>query len=253
ANDTDLDGDSLTITAVNNAVDGTVTLNDNGTTDDSSDDTIIFTPNKSFSGSTNFEYTVSDNQNETDVGLVTVIIPNNIDGNNKDNNLEGAENKDIIRGLKGDDTLKGFAGDDILKGGKGQDQLNGGSGDDFIKGGKGKDQLDGGIGNDGLLGGKNQDILVGGEGNDFLNGGAGADILTGGAGADNFYIDGNSSVKDIITDFNLGEGDRITTFNNLLFKDLSFSGSDILFKDTVLATLEGFDTTSLNSNHFYAI
>lgn len=271
ANDTDLDGDSLTITAVNNAVDGSVTLNENGTTDDFSDDTIIFTPNKDFTGSASFEYTVTDNQGGNDIGLVNVIIPNNIDGSSEDDNLEGSDSKDIIRGLKGNDTLKGFAGDDILKGGKGKDELFGNTGDDYLVGGKGEDnlfgeegndflesgngknKLDGGIGNDGLLGGDNQDILIGGEGNDFLNGGAGADILTGGIGADNFYLDGNSLITDIITDFNLGEGDRITTFNNLLFKDLSFSGNDILLGDKVLATLEGFNTNSLDESHFYAI
>ena len=46
---------------------------------------------------------------------------------------------------------------------------------------------------------------------------------------------------------------ELLPYNNLLFKDLSFSGNDILFGDTVLATLEGFDTTSFNSSHFYAI
>ncbi len=239
--------------------------------DDLSDDTIIFTPNKGFSGSASFEYTVSDNQGDNDIGLVTVAIPNNIDGSNEDDNLEGSDIKDIIRGLKGDDTLKGFSGDDILKGGKGKDELFGNAGDDILKGGKGadklfgeegndflesgngKNKLDGGIGNDGLLGGDHQDILIGGEGNDFLNGGAGADTITGGIGADNFYLDGNSSMKDIITDFNLGEGDRIITFNNLLFKDLSFSGNDILFGDKVLATLEGFETNSLDENNFHTI
>ncbi|WP_414622178.1 calcium-binding protein [Calothrix sp. CCY 0018] len=248
-NDTDKNGDSLTITAVNNAIGGTVTLNDNGTIDDSGDDTIIFTPNQD-NGNANFEYTVSDRQGGTDVGLVTVMIPNNIEGNDT---LKGFAGDDILKGGKGNDQIFGNAGNDLLLGGKGKDILVGDEGNDFLDGGKGKDQLYGGIGNDNLSGGKNQDILVGGEGNDFLNGGAGADTLTGGTGADNFYLDGNSSTKDIITDFNLGEGDRITTFNNLLFKDLSFSGNDILFGDTVLATLEGFDTTSFNSSHFYAI
>ncbi len=225
-NDSNLDGDSLIVTAVNNAIDGTVTLNDNGTINDSGDDTIIFTPNQDFNGNALFEYTVSDRQGATDVGLVTVKVHNNIDGTSSNDNLEGTDKNDLIRGFEGND---------------------------FLYGGNGNNQLDGGIGNDGLLGGKNQDILIGGEGNDFINGAVGADTLTGGTGADNFYLDGNSSATDIITDFNLGEGDRITTYNNLLFRDLSFSGNDILFGDTVLATLEGFDTTSLNSSHFYAI
>ncbi|MEO1375124.1 MAG: Ig-like domain-containing protein [Cyanobacteria bacterium J06635_10] len=270
-NDTDSDSKSLTITAVSNAHDGTVTLNDNGTPDKESDDTIIFTPNQDFSGNASFEYTAQDNQGGTDIGLVTVKVPNNIDGTRGDDNLEGTDNNDIFRGFEGNDTLTGFAGDDILKGGKGKDQLFGdagndnllgdegkdiivgGEGNDFLDGGKGNDQLYGGIGNDGLLGGEGKDILVGGEGNDFLNGAAGADTLTGGTGADIFYLDGNSSTKDTITDFNSAEGDRITTLNNLLFRDLSFVGNNILVGDTLLATLEGFDTTSLTSSHFTAI
>ena len=270
-NDNDDYSKSLTITAVNNAIDGTVTLNDNSTPDKESDDTIIFTPNQDFSGNASFKYTVSDNQGNSDIGLVTVKVPNNMDGTSGDDNLQGTDNDDIIRGFKGNDTLNGFAGDDILKGGKGKDQLVGGAGNDnlsggeekdiiiggegndFLDGDKGNDQLYGGIGNDGLLGGEGKDILVGGEGNDFLNGGAGADTLTGGTGADIFYLDGNSSTKDIIIDFNSEEGDRITTLNNLLFRDLSFAGNNILYGDILLATLEGFDTTSLNSSHFTAI
>ena len=270
-NDTDSEGDSLTITAVNNAIDGTVTLNQNGTPDDSTDDKIIFTPKPDFSGNTSFEYTLSDNQDNTDIGLVTVTITNNIDGNKEDDDLKGTDNNDIIRGFKGNDTINGFAGDDLLRGNRGKDELIGGAGDDnlfggdgidilignqgndFLSGGNGRDQLYGGIGHDGLLGGKGKDILVGGEGDDFINGGAGADTLTGGTGADNFYLDGKSSTSDIITDFDLEEGDKITTFNNLLFGDLSFSGNNILFGNIVLATLQGFDTTSLNSKDFYAI
>lgn len=270
-NDTDSNDDSLTITAVNNPTNGTVVLNDNGTIDDKSDDTIIFTPERNFDSNANFKYTVSDRQGGTDVAFVTVIISNNIDGTKFDDNLSGTDKKDHIRGLEGNDTLRGLAGNDILDGGKGKDKLIGGTGNDnlsggtgndilfgdegndFLDGGNGNNKLYGGIGNDGLLGGKNSDILVGGQGKDFLNGGAGEDTLTGGTGADVFFLDGNSSTKDIITDFNLGEGDRITTFNNLLLADLSFSGNNILFGDKVLATLEGFSTISLNSTDFFVI
>ncbi len=270
-NDTDSDGDSLTITNVNNAKNGTVTLNDNGTIDDPSDDTIIFAPNQNLDSNAYFEYTVSDRLGGTDVGLVTVIISNNIEGTKFDDILLGTDQKDNISALEGNDTLAGNQGNDILDGGKGNDEIYGGAGNDnlfgdegndilvgeegndFLDGGNGKNQLYGGIGNDGLLGGKNEDFLDGGAGADFLNGGAGADTLSGGAGADYFYLDGNSLTKDIITDFNLGESDRIITYNNLLFGDLSFSGNNILLGDTVLATLEGFDTSLLTSSDFLAI
>ncbi|MEO1558945.1 MAG: cadherin-like domain-containing protein, partial [Cyanobacteria bacterium J06632_19] len=116
-NDNDSDNDTLTIAAVNNAVNGTVVLNDNGTPDKSTDDTIIFTPNQDFKGNASFEYIVSDGKGGTDVGLVTAIIPNQIDGTKNDDYLEGTDSKDIILGFEGNDIVKGFGGNDILKGG----------------------------------------------------------------------------------------------------------------------------------------
>jgi cysteine-rich repeat protein len=64
ANDTDVDGDTLTITAVANATNGTVSLVGS---------TVTFTPTTGFSGTGTFEYTVSDGA-LTDTGLVTVTV-----------------------------------------------------------------------------------------------------------------------------------------------------------------------------------
>ncbi|WP_261818074.1 retention module-containing protein [Vibrio gallicus] len=61
-----------------------------------------------------------------------------------------------------------------------------------------------------IIGSSNDDELIGGEGDDILDGGLGADILTGGGGADSFIwqvID--DTVEDIITDFNVTDGDSI--------------------------------------------
>ena len=52
ANDTDLDGNSLTITAVDNPSNGEVTIDPEGN--------IIFAPESNFSGDASFEYTISD-------------------------------------------------------------------------------------------------------------------------------------------------------------------------------------------------
>ncbi|MCA9676404.1 MAG: tandem-95 repeat protein, partial [Myxococcales bacterium] len=64
ANDTDADGDALTVTAVGNALNGTVAL---------AAGTATFTPTAGFSGTASFEYTVSDGA-ATDTGLVTVTV-----------------------------------------------------------------------------------------------------------------------------------------------------------------------------------
>ena len=61
ANDTDPNGDALTITAVGNATNGTVTL-------DAQTGNVIFTPNAGYSGPASFTYTVSDGRGGTDYG-----------------------------------------------------------------------------------------------------------------------------------------------------------------------------------------
>ena len=116
ANDTDAENNSLSISAVANATNGTVVLNDNGTPTNFSDDTVTFTPNNNFSGNANFEYTVSDGNGGTDIGLVTVAVGQNIDGTNYPETLNGTPGDDKIRGLSGNDTLNGLAGNDILDG-----------------------------------------------------------------------------------------------------------------------------------------
>ncbi len=64
ANDTDVDGPMLAVTAVQNAVDGTAVL---GAT------TVTFTPALGFTGTATFEYVVSDGT-ASDVGTVTVTV-----------------------------------------------------------------------------------------------------------------------------------------------------------------------------------
>jgi hypothetical protein len=65
-NDTDLDGDSLTVTAVSQGAHGTVT--DNG------DGTVTYTANASAVCTDQFSYTVSDPDGAQDVGIVLVEI-----------------------------------------------------------------------------------------------------------------------------------------------------------------------------------
>ena len=59
-----------------------------------------------------------------------------------------------------------------------------------------------------LRGGAGQDRLIGGGGSDVLEGGAGVDELTGGRGADKFVL-AIGSGNDVITDFNVNDGDQI--------------------------------------------
>ena len=62
-------------------------------------------------------------------------------------------------------------------------------------------------GNDVIFGLSGNDVIFGDDGNDILFGNAGSNILTGGSGADIFALSSNGF--SCVTDFNVGEGDRI--------------------------------------------
>jgi Concanavalin A-like lectin/glucanases superfamily/Cadherin-like domain len=63
-NDKDSDNDKLAIANVNNAVNGSVKLDETGN--------VVFTPNSSFRGEASFEYTVSDGRGGEDIAKVTI-------------------------------------------------------------------------------------------------------------------------------------------------------------------------------------
>jgi serralysin len=86
--------------------------------------------------------------------------------------------------------------------------LFGDDGNDILNGNLGADTGDGGAGNDVVRGGQGNDLLTGGAGDDYMTGDLGDDTLTGGAGADTFRAFAGGG-RDVITDFNRAEGDRI--------------------------------------------
>ena len=66
SNDSDPDGDTLTVNAVTPPTNGSVLIN--------GDQTVSYTPASNFNGSDSFSYTVSDGQGATDTASVTVSI-----------------------------------------------------------------------------------------------------------------------------------------------------------------------------------
>lgn len=66
ANDTDAEGDALTVVGTTNPTDGTVTVN--------MDNTITYTPNANYHGTDSFTYTVSDGTNSSNAATVTITI-----------------------------------------------------------------------------------------------------------------------------------------------------------------------------------
>ncbi len=69
ANDTDIDGDPLTISSVGQPSNGTVVLNGDGS--------ITYTPNPGFSGTDSFSYTTSDGNGGTSTGTVSLNVAAN--------------------------------------------------------------------------------------------------------------------------------------------------------------------------------
>ncbi|MBN2513005.1 MAG: tandem-95 repeat protein, partial [Sedimentisphaerales bacterium] len=66
SNDSDSDGDSLTVTGVVNPANGTVVVN--------GDKTITYTPDGDYYGTDSFTYTVSDGKGGTDTAAVTITV-----------------------------------------------------------------------------------------------------------------------------------------------------------------------------------
>lgn len=74
ANDTDADGDILTITEVHHVEHGTVTIVDGDDADLLAGDAVLFTPDADYSGPASFEYCITDSNGGTDFANVSVNI-----------------------------------------------------------------------------------------------------------------------------------------------------------------------------------
>ncbi|MDN5377408.1 MAG: large repetitive protein, partial [Sulfurospirillum sp.] len=66
SNDTDSEGDALTITGVSDAQHGSVVLNNDGT--------ITFTPEENYSGEATFVYTITDSNGGIDTATVSILV-----------------------------------------------------------------------------------------------------------------------------------------------------------------------------------
>jgi Ca2+-binding RTX toxin-like protein len=185
-NDTDADGDALTVIA------DMVITPSGGTLVIGSDGIFKYTPAETFYGVETVSYEISDSRGGVSSSTLTVYVDQpiglRVGGSTNDAMTGGAEVKSFY-GNGGDDALAGGGGNDLLVGGAGRDTLSGDTGNDKLFGGEGKDTLKGGAGDDKLVGG------------------ADADTLTGGAGRDVFVLGPSTGVSDFdkITDFNVAE------------------------------------------------
>jgi len=230
ANDTDVDGDTLSVQRVSNAIGGTATLNSAGQ--------IVFTASATATGAASFDYTVSDGNGLTDTATVALTVNpatapggKTLIGTDSRDTLVGTAYDDIFYGKKGPDNLIGLAGNDTFKvnGDDGIDNIDGGLGYDRVLGGvlddtikvtsrlnnmRSIEEFDGGSGGfDKILatGGndvfdftdvvlKNIDLIALGDGNDCIISSRANDTIAGGDGHDTFVLR-HGGGHDVILDF----------------------------------------------------
>lgn len=221
ANDTDLDGDSLTLVSFTNPNSGGTLTRDGNT--------LTYTPPANFLGNDGFQYVVQDSQGGRTTGAVFIAVlqrgtpptpppgptppetptcdiflptptpgapnltldtlqgtasDNLLLGNTNNNEVLGLEGNDLIVGLAGNDNLSGNQGDDLIFGNQGNDFLQGGEGNDQLFGGRDNDFLEGNLGDDTISADLGNDSVLGNDGNDRIDGGSGNDVIDGGLGED---------------------------------------------------------------------
>ena len=190
--DSDPDGDTLSVVleTVSSLQGGTVVILANGN--------FTYTPASNFVGNDSFNYTLSDSNGNTNVGLVNVAVSGVVNGTSGNDTLTGTIGNDVLNGLAGNDKLYGLAGDDTLVGGDGHDKLFGAEGDD---------------------------ILIGGTGNNQYYGGSGHNTMTGISGIDYFRIEVGSTNN---IDGGIGGTDTVsyTYFSSSILVDMAAGTTD---------------------------
>ena len=260
ANDSDPEGASLSIVDVQLL--GTIySYNTRDVYIDANGD-IVYTPQRSVTGTEQFSYTVSDGEGGLSSATVTIDVrwfgrysqfgtagSDTMVGNAGNDGLSALDGNDIVMGLDGIDKLDGGAGDDLLYGGNGDDLLYGQDGDDKLYGEDGSDTIYTGLGNNSAWGGAGNDSLqaldgidrlygeagddklYGGAGNDYLEGGTGKDNLDGGAGSD--ILDGGAG-----DDWIFGKDGDDILYGNFAGQDYAYdrmyggNGNDIIYAST---------------------
>ena len=252
ANDSDPNGDPLTITDVADPINGTTIIQGGR---------VRYVPDADFIGMEIFGYAISDGNGGTDVGEIKVTV-NPSPGNGQKIDLIGTNRADRLKGGRGRDNIIGRGGNDMLLGREGSDCLHGDSGRDTLKGMGGNDDLRGGAGSDNLYGGGGRDILVGqnaaDQGNnevDTLVGGAGKDIFVLGDRDTVFYdLNGDNDYAKI-EDFNsddqlrlkgIASDYRTSVLGNNTY--LYCRGDGGLKSDELVAILNDVDSLNLSGN-----
>jgi VCBS repeat-containing protein len=103
ANDIDVDGDKLSITAVSAATGGTVSR--------AADGTITFKAKDDYSGLASFKYTISDGHGGTSTATVSLTV---LPEKHKPHEINGSSGHDVLTSTHGDEIMSGKAASDTF-------------------------------------------------------------------------------------------------------------------------------------------
>lgn len=214
ANDSDPDGDPLTVALVTGPQHGQFVLNADGS--------FNYVPDADYVGADSFTYSLRDGTTSTPVTVTLTVNPRAgrviiLDDNA--NRVSYARDGEAV-------TVHALGGNDSITGTRFNDELLLGDGADEGIGGDGNDTIRGGAGNDKLFGQAGSDRLEGGEGNDLMHGGDGADIMIGGTGDDIYYV--HSADDQIVEATGEGNDNVRSTVSWILadnFEELMLEGS----------------------------
>ncbi len=186
-NDSDPDGDPLSISGIPTTTVGTVDVNPDGT--------LRFTPPPGFDGTATITYDVTDG---TDTVTTTVTV--RVGGTPRDGIVFGTTGDDLIDATYVDPTDGDLvdANDALIPGdGPNDDRIVAGDGDDTVLAGAADDTIYGGAGDDEIFGNDGDEEVYGGIGDDTIITGDGQDVVYGGEGADLIDTRGPSPLPDI--------------------------------------------------------
>jgi Ca2+-binding RTX toxin-like protein len=247
ANDTDPDGDALTLGSIESvtvtSANGAVNNTDASGAFSIDSNQVKFNPGSQFDALKQGEtaivtvtYKITDSSGHESSSTLTLTVNGAADAT-----INGTNKADVIHGDQG----PGGAGrEDHIFGGNGNDQLFGEAGADDLWGGNGDDTLWGGVGDDDLRGENGNDDLNGGAGEDWLAGGNGNDRLTGGADADIFSF-GKGGGNDTVTDFDVTQ-DQLELLDGVTIKSVKVLDADGVGPlDTVLQLSNGGGSVTL--------
>ncbi|MBL3529368.1 MAG: cadherin-like domain-containing protein, partial [gamma proteobacterium endosymbiont of Lamellibrachia anaximandri] len=228
-NDTDVDGDSLTIASAQDASHGTVSID--------SDGEITFTPDADYTGEASFNYTVSDGQGGTDTASVSlnVVAADKVDAPSISLNIgepelvraeSGSELEiDRLASLEGLDHTHDVASDPTSSHrGDLKTQLDTGAGDDSVDiNGSTKSRVNLGDGNDRLDIQKDAgSVASAGEGDDVVHiGGDAKSVVDLGSGNNTLDID-----KDAKSAIYMGSGDDSIKIGGDIKSSVDLKGGD---------------------------